>query len=212
MPTILKVSLLLFLILLNFACFNRFAKAPPPEKEISATTKNEREIVSEKPSIEKDIFDVAAEELSGEPDPVGLLNNLKQNAQQLTKSSEDALQLGYSFLKTRGSNSDSDGLQLISSTLSSLSDSCQCEYRSLLLYGLAQEKYKNDLALRLSQIIRTEKTTIENLIKQHWLGFSMLESNNAIRLADKAKQQINETQKLFDELIRFYAFEHRRWK
>ena len=212
MPARLKVLSLLFLILLNFACFNRFAKAPQPENDLSEPTKDESEVVSEKRSIEKDIFDVAAEELSREPDPIGLLNNLRQNSQQLTKSSEEALQLGYRFLETRGSNSDSDGLQIISSVLSSLSDNCQCEYRTLLLYGLAQEKYKNDLALRLSLIIQTEKTTIENLMKQYWSGYSALERNNAIRLADKAMQQINENQRLFDELIRFYAFEHQRWK
>ncbi len=81
MPTSLKVASLLFLILLNFACFNRFAKTPQPEKELSETKKN----------------DVAAQELSREPVLFGLLNNLNQTSQQLKKSSEEALQLNYSF-------------------------------------------------------------------------------------------------------------------
>jgi hypothetical protein len=81
MPTSLKLASLLFLILLNFACFNRFAKTPQPEKEFSDTKKN----------------DVAAEELSRDPDLFRLLNNLSQTSQQLKKFSEEALQLNYSF-------------------------------------------------------------------------------------------------------------------
>lgn len=196
MQTSLKVASLLFLILLNFACFNRFAKTPQPEKELSETKNS----------------DVAAEELSREPVLFRLLNNLNETSQQLKKSSDEALQLNYSFLETRGTNSDSGGLQIISSVLSSFSDTCQCEYRILMLYGLAKEKFKSELALRLSHTLETEKSKMENLMKQYRLGYSTLERNNAIRLADKAKQQINETQRLIDELIRFYASEHQLWK
>jgi hypothetical protein len=81
-----------------------------------------------------------------------------------------------------------------------------------MLYGLAQEKFKSELALRLSLTLETKKSIIENLMKQYRLGYSALERNNAIRFADKAKQQINEAQRLVDELIRFYAFEHQLWK
>ena len=196
MSTSLKVSSLLFLILLNFACFNRFAKTPQPEKEFSETKKH----------------DVAAQELSREPDLTRLLKNLNQTSQHLKKSSEEALELNYSLLETRGTNSDSDGLQIISSVLSSFSDTCHCEYRILMLYGPAQEKFKSELALRLSLTLETEKSKTENLMKQYRLGHSALESNDAIRFADKAKQQINEAQKLVDELIRFYALEHQLWK
>ncbi len=81
-----------------------------------------------------------------------------------------------------------------------------------MLYGLAQEKFKSELALRLAHTLEAEKPIMENQMKQYRLGYSALERNNAIRLADKAKQPINETQMLVDELIRFYALEHQLWK
>jgi uncharacterized membrane protein YccC len=96
--------------------------------------------------------------------------------------------------------------------LSSFSDTSQCEYRILRLYGLAQERFKSELALRLSRTLETEKSMMENLMKQYRSGHSALESNSAIRLADKAKQQTSEAQSLVDELIRFYALEHKLWK
>ncbi len=150
--------------------------------------------------------------IAGDPELSKLLNSLRQTRKNLRDTNIEILQLSSIFIETKGDDINSQGLQIISSVLDSFANTLDCYNDILFLYVPIKEEYKKDIARYLLFKLQGTKSSQETTIKGFWLGYSAFKRNNAIHLADKAKLQIDEAQRLIDELIRFYTFEYQRSK